>query len=212
MLAAPRSWSGSWKALIRGRCIWLVLEWLDLPLPLCSRTNVLIPVCYVLVVLRQMLSYSLPRAASHFLVIVLLAHQAAFSVPLESGDVGERENSVTFASSSTTPTFSLPLHPAIAGYTGRPLALRLLLERETFQRTSLKLSQNHSFTVLLWQQRAHWHISLQILCWGLRFQSAFFRTLCSIHASLGEVRGKEDSLKCHQSHQRGFPQWISSLV
>lgn len=197
---------------MRGRWVQLVLEQLDLPLPLCSRSNMLIPVCHLLVVLRQMLPYSLPWAAFRFLMMVLPRPPGSLCNTTRIGICWWKGKLSYPRLFQYTPTLPLPVPPAIAGYTGWLLALRLLLERGTFQRISLKLSQKRSFPVLLWQQRAHWQIYPQIFCWGLRFQSVFFRTLCSNHGSLGEVREKEDSLKCHQSHQRGFPQWISSLV
>lgn len=54
--------------MIRGRWICLVLDFL---LPLCIRNSMLIPACRLLVVLRQTLSFSLPCAATHFLMTVL---------------------------------------------------------------------------------------------------------------------------------------------
>lgn len=53
--------------------------------------------------------------------------------------------------------------------------------------------------MLLWQQRTGWQISLQISCWGIRFQSACFRELCILSVAHLRKKGRNsDSLKCSQ--------------
>lgn len=141
-----------------------------------------------------------------------LTHRTAFSVgifsiPLESGDFGEREvhQRKSYPCLFEHNSHSCPLYSSCH--------CRLPQPASCFERGgNIAEDTVKAFSVLLWQWRAGWQISLQIFFWGIRFQSVFFRTLCSFYASLGEVREKEGSLKCYQSCQRRFLQWISNLV